>query len=255
MTYEEALNRLLQVAGDYKATYNARAINEALARREVEQIHKEAKKLVEGLSPSPSFLSITLDPSGHLIISSSYETTTTYNSIYNIQGKDKEEAARSYFEKSFFIFLRNCVRLDRITLEDLTRVNSYVSLIYRSLTSELLETFTSIIQKRRDKQVEEDKDMRNFADYRTSVRAAMSDMAVCWLREVEIVPGMKLIIRNLKTGTCEDRTVKKVGYSNGVRVLSFKESSSVVRGDERIVSVGSWLANNPEYSGLAKIYY
>lgn len=255
MTYEEALTRLLQVAGDYSEVYNTRILNNAIARKDFEQIHKEVKKLVEELSPSPDFLKITLDSCGYPDILSPRDCVTVYNSIYSVQGESKEEAVRGYFERVLLTFLRNYARTDRMTLEELTRVNSYVSLIYRSLTPELLETFSSAIQKRRDRQAEEDKDVNNFADYRTSVRAAMKDTAICWLREVEILPDMKLSIINLKTKTSEVRTVKRVSYTDGVRSISFKENSSIIKGDDRIEGVASWLLNNPEYSGLSKIYY
>ena len=256
MTYEEALNKLLQVAGDYKAAYNARAVSEALAQKELEQMHKEVKKLVEEISPSSQFLSITLDPSGYPIVSALQTCTTFYSWIYGVQGSNNvEETVKDFLEKTLLKFLRECANTYSNTLDDLIRVNSYISLAYRNLTPEVIGKLATAIQRWHDRKVESDTDMSNFGKYCVNVRAAMNDMAVCWLREVEIVPGMKLIIKNLKTGTCEDRTVKKVGYSNGVRVLSFEESSSIVRGDERIVSVGSWFANNPEYSDLAKIYY
>ena len=255
MTYEEALARLLQIAGDYNEIYNTRILNEAIARKELEQINMEVKKLVEDLSPSPDFLNITLDSCGYPMILSSRGNVTVYNCIYSIMGEDKEEAIRSYFERLLLAFLKNYIRTDRVTLEEITRTNSYVSLIYRSLTPELLETFSSTIQKWKDRRAEDDKDMKNFADYRVNVRAAMKDTAICWLREVEILPDMKLSIINLKTKTSEVRTVKKVSYTDGVRSISFKENSAIIKGDDRIEGVASWLLNNPEYSGLSKIYY
>ena len=255
MTYEEALARLLQIAGDYNEVYNTRALNEAIARKELEQINVEIKKLVEDLSPSPNFLNITLDSCGYPMILSSRGNTTFYNWIYGIMGEDKEEAIRSYFERLLLAFLKNYIRTDRVTLEEITRANSYVSLIYRSLTPELLETFSSAIQKWKDRRAEDDRDMKNFTDYRVNVCAAMKDAAICWLREVEILPDMKLSIVNLKTRVSEVRTVKRVSYTGDVRTISFKENSSIIKGDDRIESVASWLMNNPEYSGLSKLYY
>ena len=255
MTYEEALARLLQIAGDYNEIYNTRILNEAIARKELEQINAEIKKLVEDLSPSPDFLNITLDSCGYPMFLSSRGNVTAYNWIYGIMGEDKEEAIRGYFERLLLAFLKSYIRTDRVTLEEITRTNSYVSLIYRSLTPELLETFSSTIQKWKDRRAEDDKDMKNFADYRVNVRAAMKDTAICWLREVEILPDMKLSIINLKTKTSEVRTVKKVSYTDGVRSISFKENSAIIKGDDRIEGVASWLLNNPEYSGLSKIYY
>lgn len=255
MTYEEALARLLQVAGDYNEAYNTRTLNNAIARKELEQINMEVKKLVEDLSPSPDFLNITLDSCGYPMFLSSRGNVTAYNWIYGIPGEDKEEAIRDYFERILLAFLKSYIRTDRVALEEITRTNSYVSLIYRSLTPELLETFSSAIQKWKDRRAEDDKDMKNFADYRVNVRAAMKDTAICWLREVEILPDMKLSIINLKTKTSEVRTVKKVSYTDGVRSISFKENSAIIKGDDRIEGVASWLLNNPEYSGLSKVYY
>lgn len=255
MTYEEALARLLQVAGNYNEVYNTRALNGAIARKDLEQIHKEVKKLIEDLSPSPNFLNITLDLCGYPMVLSSRGNVTVYNSIYSIQGEDKEEAIQGYFERLLLSFLKNYIRTDCLTLEELIRTNSYVSLIYRSFTPELLETFSSTIQKWKDRKAEDDKDMRNFAAYRNDVRAAVEDVAVCWLKEVEILPDMKLSIINLKTRTSEVRTVKRVSYVDDVRSISFKENSSIIKGDDRIKGVDSWLINNPEYSDLSKIYY
>lgn len=255
MTYEEALARLLKIAGDYNEIYNTRALNEAIARKELEQINMEVKKLVEDLSPSPDFLNITLDSCGYPMFLSSRGNVTAYNWIYSIMGEDKEEAIRDYFERILLAFLKSYIRTDRVTLEEITRTNSYVSLIYRSLTPELLETFSSTIQKWKDRRAEDDKDMKNFADYSVNVRAAMADVAICWLKEVEILPDMKLSIVNLKTRVSEVRTVKRVSYTDGVRAISFKENSSIIKGDDRIESVASWLMNNPEYSGLSKLYY
>lgn len=255
MTYEEALARLLQIAGDYNEVYNTRVLNEAIARKELEQINVEVKKLVEDLSPSPDFLNITLDSCGYPMFLSSRGNVTAYNWIYSIMGEDMEEAIRGYFERLLLAFLKSYIRTDRVTLEEITRTNSYVSLIYRSLTPELLETFSSTIQKWKDRRAEDDKDMKNFADYRVNVRAAMADTAICWLKEVEILPDMKLSIVNLKTRVNEVRTVKRVSYTGGVRTISFKENSSIIKGDDRIESVASWLMNNPEYSDLSKIYY
>ena len=147
MTYEEALARLLKIAGDYNEIYNTRALNEAIARKELEQINMEVKKLVEDLSPSPDFLNITLDSCGYPMFLSSRGNVTAYNWIYSIMGEDKEEAIRDYFERILLAFLKSYIRTDRVTLEEITRTNSYVSLIYRSLTPELLETFSSAIQK------------------------------------------------------------------------------------------------------------
>ena len=66
---------------------------------------------------------------------------------------------------------------------------------------------------------------------------------------------MKLSIVNLRTRVSEVRTVKRVSYTDDVRTISFKENSSIIKGDDRIESVASWLMNNPEYSDLSKIYY
>ena len=59
----------------------------------------------------------------------------------------------------------------------------------------------------------------------------------------------------MKTRVNEVRTVKRVSYTDGVRAISFKENSSIIKGDDRIESVASWLMNNPEYSDLSKLYY
>ena len=107
MTYEEALARLLKIAGNYNEVYNTRALNEAIARKELEQINVEIKKLVEDLSPSPNFLNITLDSCGYPMILSSRGNITFYNWIYGIMGEDKEEAIRGYFERLLLVFLKN----------------------------------------------------------------------------------------------------------------------------------------------------
>lgn len=256
MTYKEALNELLQVAGDYKATYNAHVVNETLTRKELEQINSEIGKLLEELSPAPQFLKITLDSSGYITISALQVSNTFYNWLYGLRGSDNiEKAIRDYLEKLLLKFLRDCATTYTNTLGDLIRINSYISFAYRNLTPELIGKIATAIQKWCVRKAAADVDMNNFGDYCINVRAAMNDAAVCWLREVEIAPGMKLDIMNLKTRTTETRTVKRVSYSDGVRVLSFEESSSIVKGDERIVSVKSWLLNNPEHSDLAKIYY
>ena len=114
MTYEEALARLLQIAGDYNEVYNTRALNEAIARKELEQINVEIKKLVEDLSPSPDFLNITLDSCGYPMILSSRGNITFYNWIYGIMGEDKEEAIRSYFERLLLAFLKNYAITDLV---------------------------------------------------------------------------------------------------------------------------------------------
>lgn len=255
MTYEEALNRLLQVAGDYNSIYNARVVGEALARKELEQANDEVKSLIEEISPSPQLLNITLNSSGYTVISVSQISSTFYKWIYGVsRGSNMEKEIKLYLESILLGFLRNCANMGNNTLDDLIRINSCVSLAYRNITPELIGKIAAAVRKWHVKKAEADEDRNNFNNYRASVHAAINDVSICWLREVEIIPGMKLSIRNLKTHTSEDRTVKKVSYSNGVRVLAFKENSSVIKGDDRIISVRSWLLNNPEYSDLAKIY-
>lgn len=255
MTYEEALARVLQVAGDYTNISNTHDIKSTLYKQELAQLKGEIDSTVKGLSLSPESIQLYVEGGG-LVVEAFGERSRAWRTVYEAQLlKCAATEFPDYIERALRGFIRDHVLSASLAVKDVQRFCGYAALITNSITAEMTSNLTRVGDRIVEVNKEANEEITKYRKYCADLKMAMKQAATCWLSQLIITPGMKLSIEDLRSTTKlpEVRKVKRVSYSNGEVVIAFENTASIVRGTSRINVFESWIINNAKYLEMAKV--
>ena len=253
MTYKEAIAELLRVAGDYKNVSNAHDIEEAICKRNTARLKDEVDKVVAELTLAPETMKLYVEH-GVFIVEAFGLKSKTWDIIYDVDLLDSTRRSfLGYLDKAFKDFLNKYIYSSSITMKDVQRFCSHANLILNSVTSEVIDNLSRLGKELRKVDKALSNETESYNKYCSDLKKAMYNAAELWLAETSIEPDMKLSIRDLRDGKTDVRTVKRAKTSNGEFSISFKETSTVVKGNARIDVLESWLINNPQFLEMSKV--
>ena len=258
MTYDEAREEVLKVAGDYKNTRNLHCVRASMLGKEADQIKSDITKDIVSLSISPDTLQFSITSSGQVDLQVSKYNSRNYDSVFNkIMRANKAEDIIKYFEHCIKSLLYIMCCGSNASLKDIQRACSYGSLAMNSVTDDFA---SGLIAK--GKQLETslnslELENKTYQGYCKKVESAMISAAYCWSATSMIFkPGMKISVKDLRTSDVSDitkvRTIKRVTYSNGEPTLYFTDTASVLRGKSRIHELETYVLNTPEMFEIAE---
>lgn len=255
MTYEEALARVLQVAGDYTNISNTHDIKSTLYKQELAQLKGEVVSTVKELSLSPESIQLYVE-GGELVVEAFGKRSRAWRTVYEAQLlKCAATEFPDYIERALRVFIRDHVLSASLAVKDVQRFCGYAALIKNSITAEMTSNLTRVGDRIAEANKEANEEITKYRKYCADLRKAMEQAATCWLSQLIIKPGMKLSINDLRSTIKlpEVRKVKRVSHSDGEIVLAFENTASIVRGISRINVFESWLINNAKYLEMAKV--
>ena len=255
MTYEEALAKVLEVAGDYARISSTHDIEMTLYAQETAQLKNEIADIVKNLSLSPESIQLCVD-GGEVAVEAFGKKVKAWRTVYESQLlKNAATEFPQYIERVFKIFIRDNALSSSLAVKDIQRFCGYSALIMNSITTEVTSNLTRIGERLVEIGTASGREDAKYRSYCNNLEAAMRTAANCWMSVTTIKPGMKLSIIDLRSSVkgSDIRRVKRARISDGEVVLAFENTASIVRGTSRINALESWLLNNPKFLEMAKV--
>lgn len=255
MTYEENVNKLLEIAGDYSSIVANHALENSLYTTAKKELSEELEKCMSSLSVGDCNIKVSTD--GFLVLSSNQWDVTCrrdYLVISEIVGlcDDPLAAFKKLIQTLAFEAIHRLISDLNITLPDVSRFASYANMAVTSIDEELIEKIKEIFKKDSDISKALKEENTKYIKYVRDVGKALSMVAYSWFEETTLVPGMKIAVANLKNDTVSVRTIKKVTRTEDAIRITTKENSAIISNFDRIDVASTWFLNAKEHTDIAR---
>lgn len=256
MTYEERVNKIIELAGDYNKIIADFSLEKALYSSIRSTADESLRQLLESLSLGD--LHISVDNEGHLTVTKdgwgAEECLYKYSFFsYRHPNGDAEEILKDALGELLLRLISNVAKSGNYSVFDVARLTGYASLIMVNVDTDAAKAVKKIFDdyKQANERYKE-KDIQHKA-YLSAISQELYPLAQEWYKEKAVLaPGMKIGITNLKTGEVTVRTIRRFKKTGDSLSIAFNESSSIVTDTSRIHIELTWYLNNGECSDIAK---
>lgn len=254
MTYEESVNQLIEVAGDYNSIVANHALENSVYNATVKNLFEELKKCMSSLSVGDC--NIDVSDTGFLVMRSNkwnIETVRLSTSVYaTVKGQAPLTALKSLVRKLAFEVIRRLSVEGSMALPDISRFASYANMVETSIDEALVEKIAKIAKEGSDATEALAQENTNYSKYVKNVNRMLSSVALDWFKEMPFTPGMKIAVVNAKTGSVSARTIKKITEKDGKLRITTKESSTIITNTDHIDISATWFLNAGKYADIAR---
>ena len=263
MSYKEACKVVDKVCKNWEATFNSYKLVNTVYERTCEQNKAELQCLVNDsfskltsniieaeLKPASdlvnSYLTIRLDP----------KTPRGYNIFsypWSVRTGETEERFISVILQSLRYLLGQAL-MDNpsIPTEMISRVVGFIKLIEIDLRQNAV---FSKVKGMLDKEAKAREKVASvcqvYQNMRTEIAKAMMEASEAWYEEGNLLPGGKVILGNLHTGSVSVRVIRSFSKKSSKPLFRFTDGTSVPMNSNRIYKFSTWLANNDCYKRIA----
>lgn len=258
MTYEERVERVRELAGDYDSIVANFELEKALHNNIRNTANKSLQQLIESLSLGD--IRISADSDGHLTVAK--DDWEVEECLYRYAflgpgyiGGDAEKIFRDTLEELLLRLITNIAKSKKYKVSDVARLASYANLIMVNVDIDAARTIKKIADEYKQAKERFDAKRAQYDSYRSTLSSELHALSREWcLEKAVFVPGMKIGINNFKTGETVVRTIKKCKFTDDLEhcSITFNESSSTVTDPSRISTGVTWFLNNGECSDIAK---
>ena len=256
MTYEDRVNKIIELAGDYNKIIADFSLEKALYSSIRSTADESLRQLLESLSLGD--LHISVDNEGHLTVTKdgwgAEECLYKYSFFsYRHPNGDAEEILKDALGELLLRLISNVAKSGNYSVFDVARLTGYASLIMVNVDTDAAKAVKKIFDdyKQANERYKE-KDIQHKA-YLSAISQELYPLAQEWYKEKAVLaPGMKIGITNLKTGEVTVRTIRRFKKTGDSLSIAFNESSSIVTDTSRIHIELTWYLNNGECSDIAK---
>ena len=256
MTYEERVNKITELAGDYNTIIADFNLEKALYNSIRSTSDENLRQLLESLSLGD--LHISLNRGGYLTVTKDgwgeEECLYKYSFFsYRHPSGDAEETLKDALGETLLRLISSIAKSGKYSVSDVARLASYASLIMVNVDIDATKAVKKIFDdyKQANERYKE-KDIQHKA-YINAISQELYLLAQEWYKEKAVLaPGMKIGLINLKTGEVTVRTIKRFKKTENSLSIAFNEISSIVTDPARIHIELTWYLNNGECSDIAK---
>ena len=256
MTYEERVNKIIELAGDYNKIIADFSLEKALYSSIRSTADESLRQLLESLSLGD--LHISIDNEGHLTVTKdgwgAEECLYKYSFFsYRHPNDDAEEILKDALGELLLRLISSVAKSGNYSVFDVARLTGYASLIMVNVDTDAAKAVKKIFDdyKQANERYKE-KDIQHKA-YLSAISQELYPLAQEWYKEKAVLaPGMKIGVTNLKTGEVTVRTIRKFKKTGDSLSIAFNESSSIVTDPSRIHIELTWYLNNGECSDIAR---
>ena len=256
MTYEERVNKITELAGDYNKIIADFNLEKALYNSIRSTADENLRQLLESLSLGDLHISIT--NGGYLTATKdgwgAEECLYKYSFFsYRHPSGDAEETLKDALGELLLRLISSIAKSGNYSVSDVARLAGYASLIMVNADIDAAKAVKKIFDdyKQANERYKE-KDIQHKT-YINAISQELYPLAQEWYKEKAVLaPGMKIGIINLKTGEVTVRTIKRFKKTENSLSIAFNETSSIVTDPSRIHIELTWYLNNGECSDIAK---
>lgn len=256
MTYEERVNKIIELAGDYNKIIADFNLEKALYNSIRSTADENLRQLLESLSLGD--LHISLNRGGYLTATKdgwgAEECLYKYSFFsYRHPSGDAEETLKDALGELLLRLISSIAKSGNYSVSDVARLAGYASLIMVNADIDAAKAVKKIFDDyNQANERYKEKDIQHKT-YINAISQELYPLTQEWYKEKAVfVPGMKMGIINLKTGEETVRTIRKFKKTGDSLYITFNESSSIVTDPSRIHIELTWYLNNGECSDIAK---
>lgn len=256
MTYEERVNKIMELAGDYNKIIADFSLEKALYNSIRSTSDENLRQLLESLSLGD--LHISLNSGGYLTVTKdgwgAEECLYKYSFFsYRHPSGDAEETLKDALGELLLRLISSIAKSGNYSVSDVARLAGYASLVMVSVDADAAKAVKKIFDDyNQANERYKEKDIQHKT-YLSAISQELYPLTQEWYKEKAVLaPGMKIGITNLKTGEVTVRTIKRFKKTGDSLSIAFNESSSIVTDTSRINIELTWYLNNGECSDIAK---
>lgn len=254
MSYEESINQLIEVAGDYNSIVANHVLESSIYNATIRTLFEELKKCMSSLSVGDC--SIDVSDAGFLVMRSNKWNIGIVRFSTKVFKIAKEQvpltALKSLVRNLAFEVIRRLSEKENIALPDISRFASYANMVETSIDEALVEKIAKIAKEDSDATEALAQENTNYSKYVKNVNRMLSSVAFDWFKEMSFTPGMKIAVVNAKTGSVSARTIKKITEKDGKLQITTKESSTIITNINRVDKGATWFLNAGKYADIAR---
>ncbi len=264
MSYKEACEALNKACENWEAIYNDCKLEDAI----YEVTQKKTKESLQNLAENTfskitnNVIEATITPaiatSSHTITiwvhleSGKGTTSTIYPWPMSDAIKVTEEQLISTLLQGIQSTLGKILIYEsQVTPTELMRISSYIRLIELDVRQGV---FFPAVQKALDEQAASY--MRHISAHHklnnltTGITQALAEASNAWYEENTLLPEMRVILENLRTGDTSMKIIKSLSEKSSEPLLRFTDGSYVPVNSKRILKLSTWVANNDRYRDI-----
>lgn len=264
MSYEEACKVVDKVCKNWEATFNNYKLVNAVCERTREKNKAELQCLVNDVFSklTSNIIEAELKPASdlvhsYLIIHLYPKTPRGYNtSSYPWSVRTGEPTE----EQFIFVILRSLRYLLGQALMDnpsmptemMSRVVGFIKLIEIDLRQNAIFSKIKEMLDEEAKACEKVSSVRQvYQNMRIEIAKAMIEASNAWYEEGNPLPGGKVVLGNLRTGSISVKVIRSFSKRSSEPLFRFTDGTSVPMNSNRICKFSTWLANNDCYKKIA----
>lgn len=264
MSYKEACEALDKACENWEAIYNDCKLEDAI----YEVTQKKTKESLQTLAENTfskitnNVIEVTITPAiattSHTITiwihleSGKCTTSTIYPWPMSDAIKVTEEQLISTLLQGIQSTLGKILIYDsQVAPTELMRISSYIRLIELDVRQGV---FFPAVQKALDEQAASY--MRYISAHHklnnltTGITQALAEASNAWYEENTLLPEMRVILENLRTGDTSMKIIKSLSEKSSEPLLRFTDGSYVPVNSKRILKLSTWVANNDQYRNI-----
>ena len=254
MSYDEAVAKLLEAAGDYNATVANFSLETVMYAGMRKTAREKMKQAIESLSLGS--IHLTLDETDSLSATvDGWDFRKSY-SLHNIM-RDKElatEEFKKHVEQLLVATLSNALYIRVLTLESVSKFTGYARLLLTNVDDDTVKIIRESYDTYLTAGMEYKSKSSSFLGYYNYISILLGKLSREWLKEkVAYTPEMKIGVTNLRTGKSVVRTIKRCNVTDESFSIALNGSSSVITDPARIDKDLTWYLNADEYIDIAKV--
>lgn len=256
MAYEEAVARVLEVAGDYKTITTNHNLEATLYTQICKTSREKLKQAIESLSLGDIHLSIDGTDCLCATVDGWNVLKSLYSSIYNTfphTGDPTVEAFKSKIEELLIATLTLAANVRISDIESISRFAGYARLILLSINDDVVKTIVEPLNTYVTASNDYRAKMSSFTEYSNAVSVALRHLAHVWYKEKAVfTPGMKMGIYDFRTNSGFVKTIRSYSNKDDHLAITFNDSSSILTDPTRVSVEMTWLLNDKNCGDIAK---
>ena len=255
MSYESSVNKLLELAGDYRTIISEHLLEDATYKVTYKELKLKLDTIVSSLSVGDCALALTCDDK--ITVKDIKTDMSGAISVFSIHPLMISESYDQRFRDAIYQLMMSVINKmsnsnKDITFSDISRFAGYANLVVNSISKESLSELRSTSKKRCDTIKAHEGEESRYDDYANLVATALGAVAWQWFREVELKPGMKIGVFSHDGHNTIVRTVKEATKDKDTLRISFEETCNVVTNITRIDYYTTWFMNAEECTDIAR---
>lgn len=143
--------------------------------------------------------------------------------------------------------------------KELVRLANYIYLTeIDMLQSSVYDVFQRVFQAITEERAKLHQVTAKYESWTSGITKAMACASDAWFEEVELAPGMKVVLRDRVTGIQAEKTIENVQLKDGKSVFELTDGEQIPLIHPRFCPLSTWIANTAEYQEIAhalKIQY